>query len=178
MLENALSSSYLWRNWLIKAKHGRLYHLEIEKYWINLGDPVPIFKATGGQGMLKNDLLAPYHLKKWMDCDQTWKDIAFNNHLERVFKWSVFGDFEPVLKATGGLRLLIFCSGVGMTISCVHDISWSSDWNFTKLAWIYHWDKLKSWLDFGDLDLIFKVFEGLKYVKNSLKLVYLLNLSF
>ena len=28
-------------------------------------------------------------------------------------------------------------------------------------AWIYHWDKLKSWVGFGDLDLIFKVIEDL-----------------
>ena len=34
---------------------------------------------------------------------------------------------------------------------------------FTKLAWIHYWDKFKSWLDFGDLDLIFKVTGGLKW---------------
>ena len=33
--------------------------------------------------------------------------------------------------------------GVGMTDSCMHDISWTNGWNITKLAWIYHWDKLK-----------------------------------
>ena len=26
-----------------------------------------------------------------------------------------------------------------------------------EFAWIYHWDKIKSWFGFGDLDLIFKV---------------------
>ena len=31
-------------------------------------------------------------------------------------------------------------------------------------------------LDFGDLDLIFKVTGGLKYMKISLKLIYILNL--
>ena len=35
--------------------------------------------------MLKNDLLAPCLLKEWMDCDQTCKDIALNNHWERVY---------------------------------------------------------------------------------------------
>ena len=54
-----------------------------------------------------------------------------------------------------------------MTDPCIHDISWTNGWNVTKLAWIYHWDKLNSWLDFGDL--IFKVTGGLLYVKNSLK---------
>ena len=50
-----------------------------------------------------------------------------------------------------------------MTISCTHYISWTNEWNFTKLAWIHHWDKFKSWLDFGDLDLIFKVTGGLRW---------------
>lgn len=34
-------------------------------------------------------------------------------------------------------------------------ISWTSRWNFAKLARIYYWHMPKSWLDF-DLDLIFK----------------------
>ena len=49
-----------------------------------------------------------------------------------------------------------------MTISCMHDISGTNGWNFTKLTWIYHLDKLKSRLDFDDLDLIFKVTGGLR----------------
>ena len=40
---------------------------------------------------------------------------------------------------------------------CVHSISWINRWNLTKLAQIHHWDWGKKWLDFGDLDLIFKV---------------------
>ena len=40
---------------------------------------------------------------------------------------------------------------------CVHSISWINSWNLTKLAQIHHWDRGKKWLDFGDLDLIFKV---------------------
>ena len=35
--------------------------------------------------MLKNDLLTQYLLKKEMDCDETFKDIAFNNHWERLY---------------------------------------------------------------------------------------------
>ena len=45
--------------------------------------------------MLKNDLLAPYLLKKCLDCDQTCKDIAFNNYWERVYNRFGFGDFDP-----------------------------------------------------------------------------------
>ena len=44
----------------------------------------------------------------------------------------------------------------------IHHISWISWWNFTRLAWIHHWDKPKSWLSFGDSDPIFKVTGGLR----------------
>ena len=39
----------------------------------------------------------------------------------------------------------------------VHSTSWINRWNLTKLAQIHHCDGGKKWLDFGDLDLIFKV---------------------
>ena len=48
-----------------------------------------------------------------------------------------------------------------MTVSCRHDISWTSRQILTKFAGILHWDTVKSWLGFGDLDLIFKVTAGL-----------------
>ena len=40
---------------------------------------------------------------------------------------------------------------------CVHSVSWINRWNLTKVAQIHHWVWKKKWLDFGDLDLIFKV---------------------
>ena len=39
---------------------------------------------------------------------------------------------------------------------CVHSISWINRWNLTRLAQIHQWDWEKKWLDFGDLDIIFK----------------------
>ena len=39
---------------------------------------------------------------------------------------------------------------------CVHSVSWINRWNLTKLAQVLHWDGGKKWLDFSDLDLIFK----------------------
>ena len=30
---------------------------------------------------------------------------------------------------------------------------------FHQFTWINHWDKLKSWLDFGDFDFIFKAID-------------------
>ena len=39
---------------------------------------------------------------------------------------------------------------------CVHIISLTNSWNLTKLAQIHPKDRGKNWLDFGDLDFIFK----------------------
>ena len=46
---------------------------------------------------MKNDLLAPYLLTKWMICYQTFKVISFN-HWERVYNGFGFGDFDPFFK--------------------------------------------------------------------------------
>ena len=40
---------------------------------------------------------------------------------------------------------------------CLHNILWTSDWTLTKFSWTYNWDITKNSIDFGDLDLIFKV---------------------
>ena len=47
--------------------------------------------------------------------------------------------------------------GIHITFSCLHNILGTSGWVLTKFLWIYNWDITKNWLDFGDLDLIFKV---------------------
>ena len=59
--------------------------------------------------------------------------------------------------------ILIWCGSVdigvwvGVTLSCLHNILWISDWILTKFSWIYNLDITKNWLDFADLDLIVKV---------------------
>ena len=41
---------------------------------------------------------------------------------------------------------------------CQHSSNlWTFKWILTKLALILMWDRWKKWLDFGDLDLIFKI---------------------
>ena len=47
--------------------------------------------------------------------------------------------------------------GVGVTLSCLHNILCISCWILTKFSRIYNWDITNNWLDFSDLDLIFKV---------------------
>ena len=46
---------------------------------------------------------------------------------------------------------------IGVTLSCLHNILWACGWILTKFSWTYNWNITKNWLDFGDLDLIFKV---------------------
>ena len=40
---------------------------------------------------------------------------------------------------------------------CVHIVSLTNGWNLTKPVQIHYQDEGKKWLDFGDLDFIFKV---------------------
>ena len=50
------------------------------------------------------------------------------------------------------------------------------EWTYflAKLTQIYHWEGEKCWLDFGDLDPIFKVTLGLRLLENGLSAAYLL----
>ena len=50
-------------------------------------------------------------------------------------------------------------------MACLHPISWINGWILTKLAQLYCWDRDKNWLDFGDVDPIFKVTRGLRFRK-------------
>ena len=49
------------------------------------------------------------------------------------------------------------------------DIFRASGWILFKLARIYHWNNFQRQLDFGDVDLIFKVTGVLEQMKFSLK---------
>ena len=52
-------------------------------------------------------------------------------------------------------------------MACLHPISWRSRWILTKLAQLHCRDMKKNWLDFGDLDFIFKVTGGLRLLENG-----------
>ena len=43
-----------------------------------------------------------------------------------------------------------------------------------KLTQVYHWEGGKCWLEFGDLDPIFKVTGGLRFLENGLSVSYFL----
>ena len=71
--------------------------------------------------------------------------------------------YVPPPNVRGATLVSVRIPGVGVSVTvCIHHISWINGWNFTRLAWIQHWDKSKSWLSFGDSDPIFKVTGGLR----------------
>ena len=45
---------------------------------------------------------------------------------------------------------------IGVTLSCLYNIFWTSGWILTQFSWLYNWNITKNWSDLGD-DLIFKV---------------------
>ena len=62
----------------------------------------------------------------------------------------------------------------GWNMACLHPISWMNGLIFTKLVHLYCWDMEKNWLDFDDLDPIFKVTGGLRLLENGLSATYLM----
>ena len=117
---------------------------------------------------IRRSMTYTFCLNQWVEFYQTCMDTSLGQAKELIKFWWLW------LKVTGGLRLLNFLCWHWRD-RFMYPLYLLNQWNVTKLAWIYHWDELKSWLDFGDLDLIFKVTGGLKYMKISLKLIYLLN---
>ena len=69
-----------------------------------------------------------------------------------IKSWIGFGDLDLIFKVTVRLNPPKLIQKV-----CLHVISWTIGWNVTKFASLYKSDRIKSLLDFGDLDLIFKV---------------------
>ena len=59
-------------------------------------------------------------------------------------------------------------------MACLHPISRMKGWSLTKLVHLYCFDMEKNWLDFCDLDPIFKVTQGLRLLENSLSAPYLM----
>ena len=57
--------------------------------------------------------------------------------------------------------------GVSVTLSCLHNILWTNGWSLIKFSKTYNWYITKNWLDFGDLDLIFKVTAAEKLKKSG-----------
>ena len=82
-------------------------------------------------------LCALYLLNQLVDFYQTCTDTLLGWGKEVIRFWWSWPHFEVA--------------------SCLHSISWTSGWILTKCAQTHYWDGGKKRLDFGDLDLIFKV---------------------
>ena len=90
-------------------------------------------------------LCAHYHFNQWPEFDQTSTDTSLGQGKEVIRFWWPWPNFQGhyIIKT---LKVSLVCTL----------ISWIKRWNFTSLAQILQWDWGKKWLDFGDLDLIFK----------------------
>ena len=71
------------------------------------------------------------------------------------------GSLCPPNRRGGGYILLLVRILSASTLlifdSCLHSITWTNEWILTKLVQTHYWAGGKKLLDFGDLDLIFKV---------------------
>ena len=123
----------------------KLLHLfcEMEKNLLDFGDLDPIFKVTQGLRLLENGLSAPYLMKERTDFDQTCTTVLLT---WKRTDWSKEGSD---------------C----WKMAFLHSISRMNRWILTKLVELYCWDKDNNWLEFGDLDPIFKVKLGLRFWK-------------
>ena len=59
-------------------------------------------------------------------------------------------------------------------MACLHPISRMNGWILTKLVHLYCRDREENLLDFGDLDPIFKVTQGLRLLENGMSAPYLM----
>ena len=84
--------------------------------------------------------------------------------------WLDFDDHDPIFKVTQGQIV-----GKGWKIACLHPISWTNKWILTVPAYLNCWDMLNNWLDFNDLDPIFKVTWWLRWYENGLSAPCLLD---
>ena len=112
-----------------------MYHLEVEKNWINFGDFI-----TGGQSMFKNALSALCLLNGSADFNKTCTDILLGDAKELIRFWWPWRHFQGHLRSKK------------LENAFSHFISWRDGWVLTKSAQIYFWEMKKNWSDSGDLD--------------------------
>ena len=71
-------------------------------------------------------------------------------------KYLDFGDLDLIFKVTPALWMS-YSDQKKLVCTCLHPIFWTKWLILVKLYILYHWDNIKIWLDFGELDLIFKM---------------------
>ena len=138
--------SISWTNQLILVKLNTINRYNIPQIWLDFGDFDLIFKGTGPQRLPNFVCL---HSISWTNQLILVKlNTIYHYFILQI--WLDFGDLDLIFKGTGPQKLSNF--------ACLHSISWTNQLILVKLNTIYHYFILQIfWLDFGDLDLIFKV---------------------
>ena len=97
----------------------------------------------------KKCLCAQYLMNQMADFNQICMDITFGHDKKLNRLWWPLSNFQG------------HCQTLSTKIKpkrvSLHVISWTIGWNVTEFASLYKSDRINSLLDFGDLDLIFKV---------------------
>ena len=115
-------------------------------------------------------VILPWILRIFGQC-RTVQSFIFNKQHMRLSNellllvYSNTGNFDyvPLPKVSGGHVGFSADPGHRLRRDSLYPPYFLNQWeNFTKLAWIYHREKPKSWLSFGDFDSIFKVTEGFR----------------
>ena len=133
-----------WRNGWTLTRLAQLYYCDMKKNWLDFGELDPIFKVTQGLRLLENDLSAPYH----EGMDGLWHNL--HNYIVVTWKRTDYSvTLTPFSRSQEDSDV--------WKMAFLHPISRMNGLILTKLVQLYCWDRDKNWLDFGDLDPIFKV---------------------
>ena len=103
-------------------------------------------------------MCAPYLMNRLADFNQICMDITFGHDEKQIWFWWPWPTFQGLCG-----------TNLSQNMRVLHNISWTSWWILTRFTLIKHLDMIKSWMGFGDLDLIFKVTARLNPPKLSQK---------
>ena len=97
----------------------------------------------------KRCLCAQYLMNQLADFNQISMDITFGHDKKLNRFWWLWTNFQ--------VHCQTWSTKFKPKSVCLHVVSWTIGWNVTKFARLYKSDRINNLLDFGDLDLIFKV---------------------
>ena len=114
------------------------FHIFVHLYIWTIVLIIPLKPMLGGTYITLQTKMLAYEESKW-NRESDFKFLCPNPPLPKGEEAYCFGA-NPV--------------GVGVTLSCLHNIFWISGWSLIKSSWIYKLDVTKNLWDFCDPDLI------------------------
>ena len=100
--------------------------------------------------------------EKCLICTVSWRDWWILISLRRyIIDWVDFMTLTPFENRSQEVKEC-------WKMPCLHSVSWRDEWILTEPAQLYLLEIQKSWLDFGDLDSVFKATGGPRMLKNAL----------